>query len=116
MTPGPRKCGLKLSGGVRSLPQVRRRSAGRRARPVWRARAPSAKRMATCALRGAVTGQWRLSALRPLTFSEGRKLRRAKKIKGKSKWNEANRENARAFTNRFRRLRYDASRKRHHFP
>jgi len=24
--------------------------------------------MATCALRGAVTGQWRLSALRPLSF------------------------------------------------
>src|ERR1700735_1565103 len=50
MTPGPRKGGLKLSGGVRSLPQVPRRSAGRRARPVWRARAPSQVRVVTRAL------------------------------------------------------------------
>src|SRR5579864_4905497 len=52
MTPGPRKRGLKLSGGVRSPPQVPRRSAGRRARPVWRAHAPSAKRVVTRAMRG----------------------------------------------------------------
>ena len=102
MTPGPRKRGLELSGGVRSLPQVPRRSAGRRARP-YCAPAPRARgAWQRVPLRGAVTGQWRLSALRPLSFLR-EEITSCENELGNSEWNEANREDLRSFAKRFRR-------------
>ena len=67
MTPGPRKCGLELSGGVCSPPQVPRRNAANERAALERAPGPSAGEWATF-VRVARTVPLRLSALRLLSF------------------------------------------------
>src|SRR5579862_4190832 len=52
MTPGPRKRGLELSGGVRSPPQVPRRNADRRARCASARAGPEARASGNIRSRG----------------------------------------------------------------